>query len=140
QELIAATRDRTLEGPPLPLEQTLRSAPFNYNVNSPRGRDAVNAIIANVNTTGDIGIRFGGIIASRRLNAARNIESIVSQMQHLNMMTDAYPVVLEAIRMIEQGMRADSIRFEDTHPTGDYDIDMGILNKRGGYSMINQVK
>ena len=50
-------------------------------------------------------------------------------------------MVLEALRMIDSlGKPANVLRFEDREASGAYDVDVGILNPRGGYAFVNQVK
>jgi hypothetical protein len=140
QALTGATEQLTLRGPVQDLEQILTRAPFNFNVRSPQGRQSVDSIIANITATGDIGFNYLNILASGRLNAARGFPTMVNQLQNRGMLVTSYSVLLEALRMLEGGIPANRIRFEDTDPTGNYDIDVGILNRRGGYSLITQVK
>jgi len=140
QELIGAGEARTVQGPLGPLEQTLTRPPFNYNVASPQGRQSVDAIVANVNAAGDIGFNYVSVISSGRLNAARGFPALVSQVENRNLLISSYPVLLEALRLIEGGIRVERIRFEDRDPTGDYDVDVGVINRRGGYSLVTQVK
>jgi hypothetical protein len=137
---VAATEQRTLSGPMGPLDQILTRTPFNYNVASPQGRRAVDDIITNVTATGDIGMKFVDILASGKLNGSQGFSDLVSQLRNRQLIITSYPVALEAMHMIESGIKPNRIRFEDRDPAGNYDIDVGILNRRGGYALVNQIK
>jgi hypothetical protein len=141
-ELVAATEQRNIAGP-LPLgqmEQLLTQPPFNYRPQSPAGRRAIDRILASVQASGDVGFRMINLLVSGRLTGAQGLDALVSQIQTHQILT-TYPVVLEALRMIDSlGKPATLLRFEDREASGAYDVDVGVLNPRGGYAFVNQVK
>ncbi|HUV29300.1 MAG TPA: hypothetical protein VMW34_18200, partial [Anaerolineales bacterium] len=138
--MIAATEESTIHGPVQNLINILTAHPFNYNYRSPQGKRSVDRIIENINAIGDIGYNYVNILASGRLNEAHGFPRLVTQLENRDMIITTYPVLVEALRMISGGFRVNNIRFEDTEPAGIYDIDIGVLNPRSGYSMVNQVK
>jgi hypothetical protein len=141
-EMVAATEQRTLAGPvpTAQLTQLLAQPPFSYNPRSPEGLRAITRISASIEAAGDIGLRMADVLVSGRLTGAQGVPALVSQMQTAQIVT-TYPVVLEALRMIDGlGKPANILRFEDREASGVYDVDVGILNPRGGYAFVNQVK
>jgi hypothetical protein len=131
QDLVSASEQRKVEGPMVDLERILVGQPFNFNVRSPQGRQSVDKIIAYIRAAGDIGFNFAGILRSGRLNAAKGFPDLVKQLQNYNMLITAYPVLLEALRLIDGGLKADRLRFEDSGSDRPYDVDLGVLNRRG---------
>lgn len=80
------------------------------------------------------------LLVSGRLAGAQGLAALVSQIQTQQIVT-TYPVVLETLRMIDSlGKPASVLRFEDREASGAYDVDVGVLNPRGGYAFVNQVK
>ena len=140
--MVGATDQRTVSGP-LPLtqlEQLLERPPFNYNRLSADGLRAITRISASVQASGDVGLRMIDVLVAGRLTGAQGLAALVSQIQ-TNQILTTYPVVLEALRMIDSlGKPANVLRFEDREASGAYDVDVGILNPRGGYAFVNQVK
>jgi hypothetical protein len=139
QGLAGATGESILQGPSQDLERILKGPPFNFK--GSQGEKSVKRIIVNVEAAGDIGFNIVGILASGRLNAAEGFLKVVQQLAQPEMLVSSYPVLLEALGMLEAGISANQLRFEDKAPRGKkYDVDVGILDRDGGYSLVTQVK